>query len=197
MSEELQNLLDKFHEVGVKKTEAECAELVAAARKEAQAIRDQAKADAAAAVKAAEEQAAALEARAESAIRQAARDIILELQGELTRRITRAVSGAADQALSPEFMASLIRELAAKFAADPNASVSILTTVKDAPALEKALQGALLNSFRTAPEGARRSRNQGRLRSQLQGRAGLFRLHRRSGDRAGGGFHRPAAREAA
>ena len=152
MSEELQNLLDKFHEVGVKKTEAECAELVAAARKEAQAIRDQAKADAAAAVKAAEEQAAALEARAESAIRQAARDIILELQGELTRRITRAVSGAADQALSPEFMASLIRALAAKFAADPNASVSILTTVKDAPALEKALQGALLNSFRTAPK---------------------------------------------
>ena len=49
-------------------------------------------------------------------------------------------------------MASLIRELASKFAADPNASVSILTTVKDAPALEKALQGALLNSFRTAPK---------------------------------------------
>ena len=106
MSEELQSLLDKFHEVGVKKTEAECAELVAAARKEAQAIRDQARADADATVKAAEEQAAALEARAESAIRQAARDIILELQGELTRRITRAVSGAADQALSPEFMAN-------------------------------------------------------------------------------------------
>ena len=80
MSEELQNLLDKFHEVGVKKTEAECAELVAAARKEAQAIKDQAKADAAAAVKAAEEQAAALEARAESALPQAARDIILNFR---------------------------------------------------------------------------------------------------------------------
>lgn len=152
MSGELQNLLDKFHEEGVKKTEAECAELIKGARKEAQLIKEQAQAEAAAMLKAAEEQSAALEARAKNAIQQAARDIILKLQSELVSRITSAVAGAADQALSPDFMAALIRELATKFAAAPNVSISILTSVKDVAALEKALQGALLNSFHTAPK---------------------------------------------
>ncbi len=152
MSEELQNLLDKFHEVGVKKTEAECSELLAKARKDAQAIIDQAQAEATATLKNAEEQATALQARTESAVRQAARDIILELQGELNRRIATAVANVADQALTPEFMTSLIRDLATKFADNPNAEISVLTTVKDAEALEKTLRGALLNSFHTEPK---------------------------------------------
>ncbi len=152
MPEELQSLLDKINEEGVKKAEARAAEIIANARKEAKAIQLKAEQDAAAAVKTAGEQADALRKRAESAVRQAARDIILELQQELEKRLNRAVANAADQALTPEFMAGLIRELAAKFAAAPGSRLSVLAAVKDAAALDKALAGALVNSFHGAPQ---------------------------------------------
>ena len=151
MPEELQSLLDKINEEGVKKAEARAAEIIANARKEARAIQLKAEQDAAATAKAAQEQAEALQKRAESAVRQASRDIVLELQQELEKRMNRVVAGAADQALTPEFMAGLIRELAAKFAADPGAQLTVLTAVKDAAALDKVLAGALVNSFHASP----------------------------------------------
>ena len=152
MPEELQSLLDKINEEGVKKAEARAAEIIANARKEARAIQLKAEQDAAATAKAAQEQAEALQKRAESAVRQASRDIVLELQQELEKRMNRVVAGAADQALTPEFMAGLIRELAAKFAAAPGSAISVLTAVKDVPALENALRGALASSLHTDPQ---------------------------------------------
>ena len=148
MAEELQSLLDKINEEGVRKAEAQRSEIIAAAEAEAKAIRAKAAEDAEAVVKAAKEEAAGLQARAESAIRQAARDI----QSELQRRITRAVSGAAEQALTPELMAGLIRDLAAKFAASPDAQLTVLSAAKDVPALEAALRSALADSFRSRPK---------------------------------------------
>lgn len=152
MAEKFQSLLDKIHEKGVKEAEASAAGIIADAEKEAKAIREKAKAEAETTIKEAAEQAASLEKRAEAAVRQAARDIILELQQELERRMTRAVSAATEQALTPAFMAALVKELAAKFAADPDSQLTILSAVKDVPALEAALKGSLGASFRTEPK---------------------------------------------
>ncbi len=152
MPEELQSLLNKINEEGVRKAEAERASIIAAAENDARTIREKAQAEAEEIKKAAESEAEALTARTESAVRQAARDIILELQSELELRIRRAVEGAAEQALSADFMAGLIRELAAKFAAAPGSAISVLTAVKDVPALENALRGALASSLHTDPQ---------------------------------------------
>ena len=152
MAEKFQSLLDKIQEKGVKEAEATAARIIADAEKEAKAIREKARTEAEATRKEAAEQAESLEKRADAAVRQAARDIILELQQELERRMTRAVSAAAEQALTPAFMAALVKELAAKFAADPNSQLTILTAVKDVPALETALKGSLSASFRTEPK---------------------------------------------
>lgn len=193
MAEKLQSLLDKINEKGVKEAEATAAGIIAEAKKEAEAIRAKAKADAEAAVRQAEEQAEGIEKRAEAAVRQAARDIILELRQELEKRMTRAVSAAADQALTPEFMASLIKEFAAKFATDPNGRITVLTAVKDVPALDKAMKASLGRRIPECAAGVRRLRDQGRFRGQFQGRRSLFRFHQRSGDRACRGLHRPPA----
>ncbi len=152
MAEKLQSLLDKINEKGVREAEAAASAILAVAEKEAAAIREQAKADARDTLKEAAEQATALEARAGAAIRQAARDIILELREELLRRLDHAVGDAAEKAMTPEFMASLIRELSTKFATNPNGQLSILTAVRDVPAFEAALRSALAASFRTSPE---------------------------------------------
>lgn len=49
-------------------------------------------------------------------------------------------------------MASLIKEFAAKFATDPNGRITVLTAVKDVPALDKALKASLTAGFRNAPQ---------------------------------------------
>ncbi|MDR0932859.1 MAG: hypothetical protein LBM70_07580 [Victivallales bacterium] len=152
MAEKFQSLLDKINEKGVKAAEASAATIVEAAEKEAKAIRDKAKADAEASAKHAEEHASSLQKRAESAIRQAARDIILELQQELESRLTRAVSDAANQALTPEFMAQLVKELAGAFAAKPNDQLTVLTALKDVAPLDAALKASLKSSFVNAPK---------------------------------------------
>ena len=87
MAEELQNLLDKIHNEGIKKAEAERDAMLADARKQAEELVRKAREEADAVRKQAELDREALEKRAESAIRQAARDIILALKEELKRRL--------------------------------------------------------------------------------------------------------------
>ena len=112
MAEELQSLLEKIRRDGVEKASAErenmlqqakdeAAEIIAAAQEEAQKIRSEATRDA-----------EALTKRAESAIRQAARDILLELKSELKKRVEAIVRARTDEALTSDFMAEIIREVA-------------------------------------------------------------------------------------
>lgn len=152
MAEELQSLLDKINEDGIKKANLERDRILQSANDEAKTIRNQAKADADKILADAAAGAETLQKRGESALKQAARDIVLSLKVELENRLKKAVGTAAEQALTPQFMAELIRELAVKFAAQSNSELSVLTSVKDAPALEKALSGALVNSFCANPK---------------------------------------------
>ncbi|MDD3886581.1 MAG: V-type ATP synthase subunit E family protein [Victivallaceae bacterium] len=151
MSEELQSLLERINEEGVKKADAEAARIVSEARAQADKLLSDAKAQAEKTVAAAKADGEALAARSEAAVRQAARDIILELQSELKKRMDRAVANASAAALTPEFMAGLVKELAAKFAADPDAQISARTAVKDADALDKMLAASLAGSFKKQP----------------------------------------------
>ena len=112
MAEELQSLLEKIRRDGVEKASAErenmlqqakdeASAIIAAAQEEAQKIRSEATRDA-----------EALTKRAESAIRQAARDILLELKSELKKRVEAIVRARTDEALTSDFMAEIIREVA-------------------------------------------------------------------------------------
>lgn len=152
MAEKLQSLLDKINEKGVKEAETAAAGIIAAAEKDAASIREKAEAEAAAIIEKARLEALSLEERSGEIIRQAARDVLLELRKELEVRISRAVAGVTVQAMTPEFMAGLIREFAMKLAADPSGQVTVLSAVKDVPALEKTLKSTLANSFRSNPK---------------------------------------------
>ena len=151
MAEELQSLLEKINQEGVAKAEARSAEIIAAAQKDAEAIVAAARreAEALTAKAAADSQAAA--ARTRDALRQAGRDIMLQLRGELTSRLDAAVGEAAAAALTPEFMAGVIKELAAAFAAAPDGEIRVRTAVRDTAALDAALRAALADSFRAEP----------------------------------------------
>ena len=129
MAEELQGILDKINAEGIQKAEAAKAEILSAARQEAEALTQ----------------------RAESAISQAARDVILSLRSELESRINRAVFGCVSAALTPEFMAELIRNLADKFADSPDDRLTVLCAVRDEAELSRLLRGALADSLKNEP----------------------------------------------
>ena len=152
MAEELQSLLEKIQNDGIKKAEAERDAILDRARNEAAAIIRAAEEEAARLKKAAETDAASTTARAESSIRQAARDIALKLKVELEERLTKAISASAKSAMTPEFMASLISDMAKDFAKNPDAEITILTSGRDAEALSALVRDTLGASFKNAPQ---------------------------------------------
>ena len=151
MAEELQSLLQKINDEGVKKAEAERERILAEANTEATRVIESAKAEAEKRLAAAKSECEALQKRAESAVAQAARDILLKLKAELEARLNAAVADATAQALTPELMAGIVRELTAKFVADPDAELTLRCAVKDRDALDAALKSALAESLRKAP----------------------------------------------
>ena len=151
MSEELQSLLEKINSDGIMKANAERDAIIAKAKSEAAAIVAAAKKEAADLRTQAAAEAETLQKRAESAISQAARDVVLKLKAELGARISAAVEGAAEEAMTPEFMAELIKALGAQFLSAPEAELTVITAVRDAAKLDAALKGALAASLRKQP----------------------------------------------
>ena len=121
------------------------------ANAEAKRLIENAKAEADKRLAAAKSECEALQKRAESAVAQAARDILLKLKAELEARLNAAVADATAQALTPELMAGIVRELTAKFVADPDAELTLRCAVKDRAALDAALKGALADSLHKTP----------------------------------------------
>ena len=152
MAEELQSLLEKINNEGIKKAEAERDAILSDARKQAEEIIADAKKNASVIVESSKREAEALNARATAALKQAARDIVLQLRNDLQNRLAEAVQSAECAALTPEFMAELTVKLSEAFAADSNAQIQLRTAVKDLEKTDEALKKALANSFANAPK---------------------------------------------
>ena len=152
MAEELQSLLEKINQDGIMKAEAKKAEIIAAAEKDAAEIIADAKKEAANIIAAAEKENDSLSKRTVSALEQARRDILLQLREELASRLNEAIQDASCEALSPEFMAQLVRELAVAFSVKPDTAIHVRTSVKDAEKLDSALRAALADSFSKEPK---------------------------------------------
>lgn len=152
MAEELQSLLEKINQDGIKKAEAQKAAIVAAAEAEAAEIIANAQKEAAKIISAAQQEAESTAQRTAGALEQSRRDILLQLRKELSSRLHESILDAAAAALAPEFMGQLIKELALAFAAAPDSVISVRTSVKDAAALDQVLRGALADSFVKIPQ---------------------------------------------
>ena len=151
MAEELQGILDRINADGIAKANAERNAIVEKAKRDAEKIVADAKAEAAEIRKSAELEAEALAKRTENALRQTARDIKISLKGELESRINKAVENASAEALSPEFMAQLIKMAAEKFVSSPDDEVTVNCSIKDTSALDAALKAALADSLKKEP----------------------------------------------
>ncbi len=155
MAEDLQGLLEKIQTQGLDKANAEREEIVNKAKQEAEEIIAKAKAEAAAIVKSAESDSANLTARAESAVKQAARDIILKLEAELRERVMNIVQDNTANCMTPELMAEIVKSMTEAYAKSNGKTISDLTLLVSPKMLEDmttALKGSLRASFATEPK---------------------------------------------
>ena len=149
MAEEFQALLDRINKEYLLQAETEKETILNQAKAEAESIVAAAKAEADRLRTQAENDAEAARTRAEAAARQAARDIVLGLREELTKRLDRIVRETAGEALTPELMAAVVRNMAAANGAD---EVKVLAGIRDAEQMRQLLCSTLRESFRQVPE---------------------------------------------
>ncbi len=100
MTEDLQQLLDRIRKEGVEKAESEAKAIVEAARKEATETIAKAKTEAEGMRRAAEKDAKAFEQRAEQQVRQAVRDVNLQVAQDLENQVVNLLGDDVKGALA-------------------------------------------------------------------------------------------------
>jgi len=116
MADDLQALLDRINREGVEKAEAERQRILGEARAEAGRIVENARSEAEQRVTDARQEAENLLKRGTEALRQAARNTLLSLRNQLQQRLHDVVCRCAGEALTPELMGDLIRQMTEAYA---------------------------------------------------------------------------------
>jgi len=93
-----------------------------------------------------------MEEKSKIVIQQAARDILNALKADILARLRNVVKQCAGNAMTPEYMAKLISEMAAAYAKNGNAGMEVVLSGRDFEASEAALKAALLNHLKANTE---------------------------------------------
>lgn len=152
MAQQLQGLLDKINQDGIAKAQEQSRQIIENAEKKANEIIAQAKQEAAQIVKNANVEGGNLTKRAESAINQSSRDIMLNLKSELEKRLNNVLANQTSQAMTPVLMTTIIKDLAEAFIKNPDEKITVLVAVKDVNSLTESLRASLKESFKNSVE---------------------------------------------
>lgn len=148
METQLQDIIDRIHDEGVKGAEKRAHEIIeqaehraqeriTAAREEAEQIKRDAKAEA-----------ARSQASGEAAIRQSARDLLLSVSKQLEALFSSLQAEAVGEALTADRMASIIEQMIGSWIKDVGQSLDVLVSESDRDALEKALRTRLASRLK-------------------------------------------------
>jgi len=141
MAEELKQLIDKIQSEGVQAAEQKAKGIENEARKRAEAIVKQAKEKAEGIISDAKAETTKMQASGEVALKQAGRDLIIALKGEINDLLKRLVVIKAGEALAPEKLADIIGELVKGHAAKGAAKdIFMLLSEKDLKVLESSFK---------------------------------------------------------
>ena len=146
MASELQSLLDKIQAEGIDKANAEAERILADAQAKAAGIIADSEAKALAAKRQSEADAALFQQRAEQAVRQAARDVLLSLRADLDQTLQRVFLSQISEALSLDFLRGLIADVVRAYSSSPEAAHGMDIAI--APAHVDALEAIVLKEAR-------------------------------------------------
>jgi V/A-type H+-transporting ATPase subunit E len=125
MAEELQGLLDRIQRDGIEKADTEAAQIVKSAKSKAAELVKQAEAQAATLISKAEEDGKLFQKRGESAIAQAARDVVLSVADSITATLQSIVSTQVDKALSGDDFATIVKQAVESYCSNEAVEVQV------------------------------------------------------------------------
>lgn len=144
MADELQGLLDRIRKEGLEQAAGEKEDLLRQAKAEAKAVVDKARAEAEQLVAAARQEAKLLREKGEQSLKQAARDVLLSLRGQLEGRVVEVARSLAAEACTPAAVAEIVAGLAAAYLeAEKEGRLEIQIPASQADALRTALAARL------------------------------------------------------
>ena len=154
MAEELQGLLDRINNEGIKKAETEKAEIITKAKKEADSIIKKAKEEANSIIKKGEDNAKLSEKRAKSTIQQAARDTIIELNSALQSRMHNCIKDLVSEGMTPKLMGELIKKMSEEYikTSGKNVALNIIFPQKELNEILDKIKKTFIDTFKETPE---------------------------------------------
>ena len=154
MAEELQSLLEKINEEGIKKAEEAKAKIIADARAEAERIIVAANAKAGEILKKAELESETIMTRGDAALRQSVRDIKISMQSEFQERIRTVVKDSIGESMSAELMGRLISEMVRNYMSKNPGSdlkLDLILPQGQIAEMEKLIKGGLIANLKNNP----------------------------------------------
>ena len=148
MAVELQGLLNRLQEEGVKKADQEKESIIEKAKKDAEKIIKDAKKEAESILKHAKQEEADIQVKAKAAVNQAARDIIIGLQTSLQERLARLVKQSSQEAMTGEFMQKIIVSMVDKYANQDAPAIEVMVGSNDLDEMTKLLTQSLINDMK-------------------------------------------------
>lgn len=158
MATELQSLLDRIQSDGVEKANAQAKSILEKAEKTAEGKIAAAETHCAELLAKAEAEAAVQRERSEQAVRQAARDIVIDVRQSIQQTLERVLLKEVEQTLSGDFLAQFLETLVKAFANSPDAASGIDVLVppgqndKLAAYAKAKLAGAVAGGLKISPD---------------------------------------------
>lgn len=164
MGEELKHLIKKIQDEGVAAAEQKAKSIEATANKRAETILEKAKTEADRIIANAREEVAKTQQGGEVALKQAGRDLMISLRGEIDEMLSRLIKMRVGEALSAKNLAAIINSLVqAQASRDETADLEVFLNQKDLDVLTESFAGELKEAVKKGV----------RLKSSDRIRAGL------------------------
>ena len=148
METQLQDIISKIHDEGVKGAEERAHAIIEHAEKQAQEQIRKARSEAEKIIKEARQESSRLQSAGEAALKQAGRDLLLSVQKQLNALFDAVMTETAAEALSSEKMAEVMAHLVEKWYEQANDDITVLVPEKDRERLEKSLRSHLAKKVR-------------------------------------------------
>ncbi|MFP4364337.1 MAG: V-type ATP synthase subunit E [Spirochaetia bacterium] len=149
MDVQLQELIDKIKQDGVKNAEERANEIIEEAKKEADAIVANAQKRSSEIIAEAKSEAAKHQATGEAALRQAGRDLTLTVQKQLEKLFAEIMKTETTEAFSQDILQKAILEVTKTWSSEDAGEKDILVPEDTANELEKGLKGKLSEKLKS------------------------------------------------
>lgn len=150
MADELQALLERISEEELKKADSEKEKIISQAKEEADEIIRQAKAVAQKTLDKATHDAEMQRQKGEESLRQASRDVLINLEKQLKSRVQQAAEELVKSTMNPALVADAIQKLITEFASrnGDTDDIKVLLNPEDLSAVEDALKATLAENLK-------------------------------------------------